>query len=232
MDYLLSLVKHHKNEVDQALQSDPTLKAEVDYDLRQYEKAKKEAQKLKEMALKSAEKRTMSASRKSIEHISPYLPDVHPSSIKKPLLKAASSSSKSTVKISSSEEIVASNTLINGETNISMKNVLSATKTILSSTKKAPMTLSAQRAVAIAQYDEDPIMRLTSSQDVVNAVSNAVDDAYEQIAKEGWILDDDRDDSTTRRKVRSISFQDAEKELAIEQSSSSSAKFSTQKRRR
>lgn len=45
MDYLLSLVKHHKSEVDQALQNDPTLKAEVDYDLRQYERAKKEAQK-------------------------------------------------------------------------------------------------------------------------------------------------------------------------------------------
>jgi condensin-2 complex subunit D3 len=40
MEYLLSLVKHHKVEVDQALQNDPTLKAEVDYDLRQYEKNK------------------------------------------------------------------------------------------------------------------------------------------------------------------------------------------------
>ncbi len=47
MEYLLSLMKHHKAEVDQALQNDPTLKAEVDYDLRQYERAKKDAQKRK-----------------------------------------------------------------------------------------------------------------------------------------------------------------------------------------
>ncbi len=47
MEYLLGLMKHHKAEVDQALQNDPTLKAEVDYDLRQYERAKKDAQKRK-----------------------------------------------------------------------------------------------------------------------------------------------------------------------------------------
>ncbi len=47
MEYLLGLMKHHKAEVDQALQNDPTLKAEVDYDLRQYERAKKDVQKRK-----------------------------------------------------------------------------------------------------------------------------------------------------------------------------------------
>ena len=43
MEYLVMLTKAHKNEVAQALSSDPTLKAEIEYDLRMFEKAKEKA---------------------------------------------------------------------------------------------------------------------------------------------------------------------------------------------
>ena len=42
MEYLVHLMKQHRVEVDEALQSDPTLKAEIEYDLKQYEKTKKD----------------------------------------------------------------------------------------------------------------------------------------------------------------------------------------------
>ena len=40
MEYLIVLCKHHKTEVEQALQFDPTLKEEIEYDLKQFEKKK------------------------------------------------------------------------------------------------------------------------------------------------------------------------------------------------
>ena len=42
MEFLVALVKHHKNEVEEALQYDPTLRSEIEYDLKQFERAKKE----------------------------------------------------------------------------------------------------------------------------------------------------------------------------------------------
>lgn len=42
MEYLLTLVKQHRTEVEQALQFDPTLKAEIEFDLRHYERVRKE----------------------------------------------------------------------------------------------------------------------------------------------------------------------------------------------
>ena len=35
-------MKHHKNEVEEALQFDPTLRSEIEYDLKQFERAKKD----------------------------------------------------------------------------------------------------------------------------------------------------------------------------------------------
>ena len=42
MEFLVALVKHHKNEVEEALQFDPTLRSEIEYDLKQFERAKKD----------------------------------------------------------------------------------------------------------------------------------------------------------------------------------------------
>ena len=42
MEYLVHLVKNNRNEVNQVLSADPTLKAEVEYDLKIFEKAKEE----------------------------------------------------------------------------------------------------------------------------------------------------------------------------------------------
>lgn len=42
MDFLIHLMKHHRQEVEQTLSFDPTLKAEVEYDLKQYEKHKQQ----------------------------------------------------------------------------------------------------------------------------------------------------------------------------------------------
>lgn len=42
MEFVVSLVKNHKNEVEEALQFDPTLRSEIEYDLKQFERAKKE----------------------------------------------------------------------------------------------------------------------------------------------------------------------------------------------
>jgi len=43
MEYLVYLMKQHRPEVDEALQFDPTLKAEIEYDLKQYEKNKRDS---------------------------------------------------------------------------------------------------------------------------------------------------------------------------------------------
>jgi hypothetical protein len=43
MEYLVTLVKAHKTEVAQALSYDPTLKAEIEYDLKLFEKSKDKA---------------------------------------------------------------------------------------------------------------------------------------------------------------------------------------------
>lgn len=42
MEFLVALVKHHKNEVEEALQFDPTLRSEIEYDLKQFERSKKD----------------------------------------------------------------------------------------------------------------------------------------------------------------------------------------------
>jgi len=42
MEFLVALVKHHKSEVEEALQFDPTLRSEIEYDLKQFERAKKD----------------------------------------------------------------------------------------------------------------------------------------------------------------------------------------------
>jgi hypothetical protein len=42
MEYLISVVKSNKVEVNQVLQSDPTLKSEIEYDMKIFEKAKEE----------------------------------------------------------------------------------------------------------------------------------------------------------------------------------------------
>lgn len=42
MEYLVHLIKNNRNEVNQVLSADPTLKAEVEYDLKIFEKAKEE----------------------------------------------------------------------------------------------------------------------------------------------------------------------------------------------
>lgn len=41
MEYLVHLMKQHRPDVDEALQFDPTLKAEIEYDLKHYEKNKR-----------------------------------------------------------------------------------------------------------------------------------------------------------------------------------------------
>jgi condensin-2 complex subunit D3 len=43
MEYLVYLMKQHRPEVDEALQFDPTLRAEIEYDLKQYEKNKRDS---------------------------------------------------------------------------------------------------------------------------------------------------------------------------------------------
>ena len=50
MEFLVSLIKHHKNEVEEALQFDPSLKAEIEYDLKQFEKTKKDVQVINTLA--------------------------------------------------------------------------------------------------------------------------------------------------------------------------------------
>ena len=42
MEYLVYIMKNNKNEISQALYNDPTLKAEIEYDLKMYEKIKLE----------------------------------------------------------------------------------------------------------------------------------------------------------------------------------------------
>jgi hypothetical protein len=41
MEYLVYIMKNNKNEITQVLYNDPTLKAEIEYDLKMYEKMKK-----------------------------------------------------------------------------------------------------------------------------------------------------------------------------------------------
>jgi hypothetical protein len=62
MDYLIYLVKSNKQEVDTMLSSDPTLKAEIEYDLKNYmrEKAAKQAQKVVRDITASEHKRRQS----------------------------------------------------------------------------------------------------------------------------------------------------------------------------
>lgn len=42
MGYLVQMIKNHKEEVDKALSSDPSLKAEIDYEIRLYDKEKEQ----------------------------------------------------------------------------------------------------------------------------------------------------------------------------------------------
>lgn len=54
MEYLVTFVKAHKVEVAQALSSDPTLKAEIDYEMKLFEKNSKEKE-IRDRVEKAAE---------------------------------------------------------------------------------------------------------------------------------------------------------------------------------
>lgn len=99
MEYLLSLVKQHASEVEQALQYDPTLKAEIDFDLRQYERQRKEQQQQAAIrhnvshapsVVSTARKATPSHSRlPALDGTSPPANTLLPSTVQKPVLKSA-----------------------------------------------------------------------------------------------------------------------------------------------
>lgn len=110
MEYLLYLVKHHASEVDQALQYDPTLKAEIEFDLRQFERQRKEqAQQQQQQQQARLNGGPMSAIKRSSNMPTPHLDRVvaamtssssvtnsaiRPSTVQKPvLLKSASKQS-------------------------------------------------------------------------------------------------------------------------------------------
>jgi hypothetical protein len=50
MEYLLFLMNQHKVEVTEVMSSDPILKAELEYDLKNYEKSKEKQRLMKEQA--------------------------------------------------------------------------------------------------------------------------------------------------------------------------------------
>jgi len=56
MEYLVYLMKQHQTEVDEALQFDPTLKAEIEYDLKQYEKSKRDSSQSPRLSLTAGSK--------------------------------------------------------------------------------------------------------------------------------------------------------------------------------
>lgn len=101
MEYLLYLVKHHASEVDQALQYDPTLKAEIDFDLRQFERQRKEQAQQQLQQQQQQARGPMSAIKRTSNMPTPHLDRIvasmsvsnsaiRPSTVQKPVLKSAS----------------------------------------------------------------------------------------------------------------------------------------------